>query len=88
MHPLAHMVGQPAYRQHIRRAVERQPVVEVEPFTSHHPGGDGLKPRVVSLKRMTSKRPGFRNLDLHIKMIQNSVLVKFENLPLWFSFVL
>jgi len=36
VHPLAHMVGQPANGQHIRRTVKRQPVVEVEPLTGQH----------------------------------------------------
>ena len=50
--PLAHMVGQPAHRQHVRRAVKRQPVVGVEPFLGQHFGGHRLQPGVDRSKGM------------------------------------
>ena len=67
------MVGQPAHRQHVRRAVERQAVVEVEPLAGQHLGGDGLKPRVVRAEGVIPKGDGLagiRDLGLHIPMIQ------------------
>ena len=50
VHPLADMVGQPAYCQHIRRGVKREAVVSAEALLGHHPGGDRLETRVIRPK--------------------------------------
>ena len=50
VHPLAHVVGQPAHGQHVGRAIEREAVFRAEPLLRHHFGGNRLKPRVIGLK--------------------------------------
>ena len=57
VHPLAHMVGQPAHRQHVRRAVERQPIGKVQPLAGQHLGGNRLKARVVAAKGVAFRAP-------------------------------
>ena len=52
VHALAHVICQPAHGQHVRRPIECQPVVEVEPLAGHHFGGYWLKPRVVAAERV------------------------------------
>ncbi len=52
VHPLAHVVGQPAHGQHVVRAIEREAVVGAEPLLGQDLGGDGLQPRVVGAKGM------------------------------------
>src|SRR5579859_958637 len=49
---LAHLVRQPAQGQDIRRAVERDGIVKVEPLTRKDLFSNRLKARVVSLKLM------------------------------------
>ena len=44
---LAHVVGQPAQRQQVRRAIQRQAVVEVQALAGQHLIGDRPQPRVV-----------------------------------------
>ena len=43
---LANVVGQPAHRQQVRRAVKQHAVVNRKPFTSEHFARDGLQPLV------------------------------------------
>ncbi len=84
MHPLAHIVGQPADRQHVRRSVEHQPIFVTEPFVGQNPGGDRLKPWVMAPKSMAPERrlfAGFRSLSAHNEMIQNFCEA---NHPDWF----
>jgi hypothetical protein len=72
VHPLAHMVGQPAHRQYIGGAVEHQTLVEVEPLASQHLGGNRLKARVVALKGVALKAgslAGIRCFSLHNTII-------------------
>ncbi len=68
VHPLAHTVGQPAHGQHVRGAVEYESVVEAQPFTVHHLGGNVLQPRVVRAKGCGMG--GSASLALHTPMIQ------------------
>ena len=50
VHPLANMVRQPADRQNVTRAVERQRVVSRQTFVRHHLVVNGPKARVVGLE--------------------------------------
>ena len=52
VHPLAHVVRQPADRQNVARTVQRQRVVFRQPLLRHHLLGDSLQPRIVRLKGM------------------------------------
>ena len=52
VHPLAHMVGQPANGKHIGESVEREAVFGAETLLGQHLGGDRLQARVVGLKCM------------------------------------
>ena len=47
MHPLAHVVGQPAHREHVLRSIESQAILGVEALARHHLGGNRLKARIV-----------------------------------------
>ena len=72
VHPLAHMVSQPAHSQHVRGTIKRNPVVELQPLASQNFAGNRLKPRIVGAKIcwLAANHP----LHLHILMIQKQVL--------------
>jgi hypothetical protein len=68
MHPLAHMVGQPAHGQHVRRSVKHNAVVEVQPFPGEYFRGNRLKPWIVGSEACGLAEN--RRLGLHTLMIQ------------------
>ena len=55
VHPLAHMIGQPAHRQHVGGAVEHQTIVEVQPLAGQYLGRNRLKALVMALKGVALK---------------------------------
>ncbi len=69
MHPLAHMVRQPAQGQHVRRTIERQGIAIIQTFIGHHFFVDLVEPRIFPKKAVPRPLDGklyFRHIPYDI----------------------
>ena len=71
MHPLPHMVGQPAQGQHVRSAIKRQRVALIKTFVRNDFVMDRVEPRVLAEETVTWRRDGIMNFR-HLPMISQA----------------
>jgi hypothetical protein len=71
VHALAHMIGQPAYRENIRGAVQGHAIVIIKTLASENFLGNGLEAWVIRLKAMPRRRK--RRVSAHPSMITRTL---------------
>ena len=76
---LANVIGEPAEREQVGRAIERDAVVEAEPLAGHHFGGDGLRAARRRLPEQSLSLPYLRHAHAsphHRSLTQRSPTVR------------